>query len=78
MIYVDVEVQPHIFLTLAVHGRKWSASYPRHFPPQESDPCTHWKKGFMVSKPAWKLGKIYKFPSLTENRIVISVLHLIV
>jgi hypothetical protein len=41
--YGGVDVQIHIFLTLALAGGEWSVSGPCRFtPPGETAPCTHW------------------------------------
>jgi hypothetical protein len=40
--YGGVDVQIHIFLTSALAGGEWSASYPGHFTPGERAPGTHW------------------------------------
>jgi hypothetical protein len=37
-----VEIQPHAFLTSALDGGEWSASYPGRFTPRERDRSTHW------------------------------------
>jgi hypothetical protein len=39
--YGEVDVQIHIFLTSALAGGEWSASWPRRFTPGESAPGTH-------------------------------------
>jgi hypothetical protein len=40
-VYGGVDVQIHIFLTLALAGGEWSASHPAHFTPRERTPSTH-------------------------------------
>jgi hypothetical protein len=42
-----MDVQSHIFLTLALVGDKWSASRPSCFNPGERYPCTHWIGGWV-------------------------------
>jgi hypothetical protein len=45
--YGGVDVQFHIFLTLALVGGEWSASRPGRFTPRERAPGTHWKAGWV-------------------------------
>jgi hypothetical protein len=45
--YWGVDVQIHIFLTLALVGGEWSASRPGRFTPGEKAHCTHWIGGWM-------------------------------
>jgi hypothetical protein len=40
-----MDVQIHIFLTLALAGGEWSASLPGRFTPGERAPDTHWIGG---------------------------------
>jgi hypothetical protein len=43
--YGQVDVQIHIFLTLALVGGGWLASRLYRFAPRESVPGTHWTGG---------------------------------
>jgi hypothetical protein len=43
--YGGVDVQIHIFLTLALAGGEWSPSCPGRFTPRERAPGTHWIEG---------------------------------
>jgi hypothetical protein len=45
--YGRVDIWSHIFLTLALVGGEWSASYPCRFTPGERTPGTHWIGGWM-------------------------------
>jgi hypothetical protein len=45
--YGGVDVQSHIFLTLALTGGEWSASHPCRFNPGERAPGTHWIGGWV-------------------------------
>jgi hypothetical protein len=45
--YGEVEVQIHIFLTLALVGSEWSASRPGRFIHREKAPITHWIGGWV-------------------------------
>jgi hypothetical protein len=45
--YGVVDVQIHIFLTLALAEGEWSASRPGRFTPGERDPGTHWIGGWV-------------------------------
>jgi hypothetical protein len=45
--YGGVDVQIHIFLTLALVGGEWSASRPGRFTPGERAPGTHWIGGWV-------------------------------
>jgi hypothetical protein len=47
MVYGGVDVQIHIFLTLARVGGEWSASHPCHFTPRERAPGTQWTGGWV-------------------------------
>jgi len=49
-IYGEVEVQLHIFLTLALDGGEWLASCPVHFTTRESTPGVHWIGGWGGSR----------------------------
>jgi hypothetical protein len=40
--YGGVDVQIHVFLTSALVGGEWSASFPSHFALGERAPLTHW------------------------------------
>jgi hypothetical protein len=40
--YGGVDVKTHIFLTLTLVGREWSASCPGRFTPGERIPGTDW------------------------------------
>jgi hypothetical protein len=42
-----VNLQIHIFLTLALVGGEWSVSRPGRFTPEERDPSTHWIGGWV-------------------------------
>jgi hypothetical protein len=43
--YGEVDVYIHIFLTSALAGGEWSASYPGRYTPGESASGTHWIGG---------------------------------
>jgi hypothetical protein len=45
--YGGVDVQIHIFLTLALTGGEWSASCPGRFTPRERASSTHWIGGWV-------------------------------
>jgi hypothetical protein len=45
--YGGVDVQIHVFLTLALVGGEWSASRPSSFTPEERAPSTHWIGGWV-------------------------------
>jgi hypothetical protein len=45
--YEGVDVQVHIFLTLALAGGEWSASLPWRFTPGERAQGTHWIGGWV-------------------------------
>jgi hypothetical protein len=45
--YGGVDVYIHIFLTLVLDGREWSASCPSHFTPGKRAPGTHWIGGLV-------------------------------
>jgi hypothetical protein len=45
--YAGVDIQIHIFLTLALFGGEWSASRPCRFTPGERTPGTHWIGGWV-------------------------------
>jgi hypothetical protein len=45
--YVGVDVEIHIFLTLALVGGEWSTSRPGRFTPGERGPGTHWIGGWV-------------------------------
>jgi hypothetical protein len=46
-VYGGVDVQIHIFLTLALVGGEWSASCPSRFTPRETFPGTQWIRGWV-------------------------------
>jgi hypothetical protein len=43
--YGRVDIQTHVFLTLALDGGKWSASRPGYFSSGERASGTHWIGG---------------------------------
>jgi hypothetical protein len=45
--YGGVEIQLHMFLTLALDGGEWSASHPGRFIPREGAPGTQWTGGWV-------------------------------
>jgi hypothetical protein len=45
--YGGVDVQIHVFLTLALVGGEWSASRPGRFTPEERVSGTHWIRGWV-------------------------------
>jgi hypothetical protein len=45
--YVGVDVEIHVFLTLALVGGEWSASRRGPFTPEERVPGTHWIGGWV-------------------------------
>jgi hypothetical protein len=45
--YRGVDVEIHIFLTLALVGGEWSASRPGSFTPEERAPGTHYIGGWV-------------------------------
>jgi hypothetical protein len=45
--YWEVQVQLHIFLTLALHGGEWSDSCPGCFNPRKRVPRIHWIGGWV-------------------------------
>jgi hypothetical protein len=45
--YGGVNVQIHVFLTLALVGGELSAARPGRFTPGERAPGTHWKGGWV-------------------------------
>jgi hypothetical protein len=45
--YGGVDVQIHIFLTMALVGGEWSASRPCRLTPVERAPGTHWIGGWV-------------------------------
>jgi hypothetical protein len=45
--YGGVDVEVHIFLTVALDGGEWSVSRPSHFAPGERAPVTHWIGGWV-------------------------------
>jgi hypothetical protein len=51
-VYGGMDVQIHIFLTLALVGGEWSASHPGCITPGERAPGTHWIGGW-VPEPVW-------------------------
>jgi hypothetical protein len=48
--YGGVEVQIHIFLTLALASDEWSASRPGHFSPGERASGTYWIGGWVNTR----------------------------
>jgi hypothetical protein len=52
--YRGVEVQIHIFLTLALDGGEWSASHFGHFILGERAPGIHWIRGWVGPWPVEK------------------------
>jgi hypothetical protein len=48
--YGGVDVQIHIFLTLALVVGEWSASHPCRFTPRERVPGTRWIGGWVGSR----------------------------
>jgi hypothetical protein len=50
-IYMRVEVQLHVLLTLALDGGEWSASCPGCFTPEKIVPSCHWIGGWVGSRP---------------------------
>jgi hypothetical protein len=51
-VYGWVDVQIHIFLTLALAGGEWSASRHGHFTPRERASGTHWIGGWVDPRAA--------------------------
>jgi hypothetical protein len=59
--YVGVDVQIHIFLTLALVGGEWSASRPGLFTPGERAPSSHWIGGWVGPRASLdNVEKIYE------------------
>jgi hypothetical protein len=54
-VYGGVDVQIHIFLTLALAGDGWSASRPSHFTPGERAPGSHWIGGCVDPMLVWPM-----------------------
>jgi hypothetical protein len=63
-VYGGVDVQIHIFLTLALAGGEQSASRPGRFTPGERAPCTHWTGGWVDPKAGLDDLKKRKFLTL--------------
>jgi hypothetical protein len=62
MAYGGVDIQTHIFLTLALAGGELSTSRPGRFTPRERAPRTHWIGGWV--DPRAGLGDLEKRNSL--------------
>jgi hypothetical protein len=53
--------RPHVFLTSALVGDKWSASRPGRFTPEERDPGTHCIEGWVDLRTGLDNRKKLKF-----------------
>jgi hypothetical protein len=62
-----MDVKIHIILTSALAGGEWSASRPGRFTPDEKDPGTHWKGGWV--DPRASLDDVEKRKFLTLSGI---------
>jgi len=61
---LEVEVQLHAFLTLALDGGKWSASVSGQFTPKVKAPSTHWIGGRVKPRASLDMEVKEKIPSL--------------
>jgi hypothetical protein len=62
--YGEVDVQIHVFLTLALHGGEWSASRTFRFTPGGRYPGTPWIGGWMGPKTGMNYLEKRKFLTL--------------
>jgi hypothetical protein len=62
--YGGVDVHIHIFLTLALVGGEWSASWPQCFAPEERAPCAHWIGGWVGPRTDMDTVETIKFLTL--------------
>jgi hypothetical protein len=67
-----VDVQIHIFLTLALVGVGWLASRPGRFTPGKRSPSTHWIGGWMG--PRTDLDDVERRKSLALLRLELQSL----
>jgi hypothetical protein len=68
--YRGVDVQMHIFLTLALVGGEWSASHPCHFTPKEKAPNTHWIRGWVGPRASLDAVEQKKFLTLLGPLVI--------
>jgi hypothetical protein len=73
--YGEVDVQIHIFLTLALAGCECSASRPGRFPPGERAPVPIWKKVEYTPEPVcttWKRENFCPYRDSNSDRSVVQ------
>jgi hypothetical protein len=61
--YWGVELEFHAFLTSALAGGEWSASYPSRFTPRGRAPGTYWIGGWVGSRAVLDAVVKRKIPS---------------
>jgi hypothetical protein len=75
--YGGVDIQNHVFLTLALVGSEWSASRPCRFTPSERTPSIHWIGGWVGPRASLDGMEKLKFLTLLvlELRLLSCPVH---